>query len=170
MAKLKPKHKLNNEVRFPSVRLIGDNGSSILSSKEAYDIAVSEGKDLILISENANPPVVKIEEYSKFLYKIEKVEKEKRKNASKVELKEIQLSCTIADNDLNTKSKKAIEFLEEGNKVKCVIRLIGRQRSMPESGELVMLKFAEITSNYGSPETMPKLDGNRWIMTLKPKK
>ena len=80
------------------------------------------------------------------------------------------MSCSIADNDLNTKSKKAKEFLEDGNKVKCVVQLKGRQKAMPEQGEIVMLKFANILSSVGSPESLPKLDGGKWLMILKPKK
>lgn len=164
------KHLLNNEIRCSQVRVVGDEmNGQIMNTSEAIDLSFTLGKDLILISESANPPVARIEDYNKFLYKQEKIEKERKKNSTKVELKEIQLSTTIADNDLNTKSKKAIEFLKENNKIKCVILLKGRQKAMPEKGELVMLKFANIVSEYGMPEAMPKLDGSRWIMTLKPK-
>lgn len=164
-------HKLNSEVRFPEVRVIQEGSNPIImSSYEASKIAKDQGKDLILISENANPPVVKIEDYQKFLYNFEKSEKEKRKNVAKNEVREIQLSCTIASNDLNTKSKKAKEFLEDGDKVKCVIQLKGRQKSMPEQGELVLLRFAEILSDIGQPEFLPKLEGGRWLMLVKPKR
>ena len=170
MAKKRRSHRINDEIRFPQVRIVGDGiDSEIMSSREAVDYAYSLDKDLILINEGANPPVVKIEEYSRFIYQQEKQEKERRRNASKVELKEIQLSTTIADNDLNTKSKKAIELLQDNNKVKCVILLKGRQKARPEQGELVMLKFANIVSANGTPEALPKLDGSRWIMILKPK-
>lgn len=166
----KNKHLLNNEIRVPQVRVVGDEANGqIMNTREAIDLSFSLGKDLILISENANPPVARIEDYNKFLYKQEKAEKERKRNSSKVELKEIQLSTTIADNDLNTKSRKAIEFLQENNKIKCVILLKGRQKAMPEQGELVMLKFANIVAEHGVPESMPRLDGSRWIMTLKPK-
>ena len=105
-----------------------------------------------------------------FLYDIEKAEKEKKKNSTKTEMKEIQLSPNIAENDLLTKAKKAKEFLEDQDKVKCVITLKGRQKAMPAAGELVMLKFAETLSEYGLPETLPKMEGNKWLMILKPKK
>jgi len=167
----KTKHKINRDITCPQVRVVGEGVEpQVMSTYDAIRLANSEDKDLILISETGNPPVARIEDYNKFLYKQERQEKERKKNSSKVELKEIQLSCVIADNDLNTKSKKAVEFLEEGNKVKCVILLKGRQRAMPEQGELVMLKFAEMASKVGVPEALPRLDGSRWIMTLKPKK
>lgn len=164
------KHRINNEVRFPKVRVVGNGEPLIMSSYDAYQLAVSQEKDLILINENQNPPIVRIEDYNKFLYELEKKEKEKKKNTSKVVVKEIQLSTEISDNDLNTKSRKAKEFLLEGNKVKCVILLKGRQKSMPERGQLVMLKFASILEEVGTPESLPKLEGSRWHMILKASK
>jgi translation initiation factor IF-3 len=165
------KHKTNGEVRFPQVRVAGEIGQGqIMSSYEASKLAEQHGKDLILISENANPPVVKIEDYGKFLYEIEKREKESRKNQKKSETKEISLSANIADHDLSVKSKKAIEFLEEGNKVKLSLLLKGRQHNMANQGQVVMLKFATLVGEFGVPEAMPKLEGSKWNMILKPKK
>ena len=164
------KHKINNEVRFNEVRLIGRGEPILMSSYDAYQLALSEDKDLILVNENQNPPIVKIEDYNKFIYNIEKIEKEKKKNAVKIQLKEIQLSPNISDNDLNTKIRKGREFLEDGNKIKCVLQLKGRQKATPERGEIVVLKYASGLEEIGTPETMPKLDGGRWIMILKPKK
>jgi translation initiation factor IF-3 len=162
------KHKINSEVRFPQVRLIGDTEPIIMSSYEASKLAEEQGLDLILINESQDPPIVRIGDYNKFIYDTEKSEKEKKKNAQKVETKEIQLSCEIHEHDLLTKSRKSREFLEENNKVKVVIQLKGRQKAMPERGEIVMLKFADILGGIGVPESMPKLDGGKWIMTLKP--
>jgi translation initiation factor IF-3 len=167
----KRKHYINKDIRYPKVRVVGEGiESQVMFTSDAIDLAFSMEKDLILISEKSDPPIVKVEDYNKFLYHQEKLEKERKRNSTKVEIKEIQLSCTIADNDLNTKAKKGKEFLEDENKVKCVIQLKGRQKGMPEQGELVMLKFAQILSDVGTPESMPKLDGSRWIMMLKPKK
>jgi translation initiation factor IF-3 len=163
------KHKINNEVRFLQVRLSGEIGKGeVMSSYEAFKLAESLEKDLILITENANPPVVKIEDYGKFLYENEKREKENRKNQKKTELKEIQLSLNIADHDLNVKSKKALEFLSDGNKIKCILLMKGRENKMSAQGQLVMLKFATLIEEFGVPENMPKLEGNKWNMILKP--
>ena len=164
------KHKINGEVRFPTVRLIGRTDAGVMSSRDAYNIAVSEEKDLILINETSNPPIVKIEEYTKFLYEIEKAEKEKKKNAPKNETKEIQLSVTIGENDLKTKAKRAMEFIQDGMKVKCVLMMKGRQKARPEQGEIVMLKFADMLSEVAVPESMPKMEGGKWLAILKPKK
>ena len=166
------KHKINKEIfPAPKVRVVGEGVEpQIMDTRDAIDLAFSMDKDLILITENANPPVAKIEDYNKFLYQQEKMEKERKRNSTKIETREIQLSVSIAENDLKTKSKKAREFLEEDNKVKCVIQLKGRQKAMPEQGELVMLKFASSLSDVGAPETLPKLEGGRWLMILKAKK
>ncbi len=163
-------HKINEEVRFPEVRLIGEVESQVLSSREAMNIANNLELDLILINENANPPVVKIEDYNKFLYKIQKAEKERKKNSTQSVLKELKLSPEISDHDLNTKFKKGEEFLKEGNRVKCTIQLKGRQKATPERGELIMIKFADMLSELGTPEAMPKLEGSKWNMIIKPKK
>jgi len=165
------RHKINGEVRFPSVRVSGELGQGqIMSSYDASKLAESNGLDLILISEGANPPVVKIEDYGKFIYEIERKEKEAKKNQRKSEMKEISLSVSIADHDLGIKSKKAIEFFKDGSKVKCSLMLKGRQHNMAQQGQVVMLKFATLVEEFGIPESMPKLEGSKWNMILKPNK
>jgi translation initiation factor IF-3 len=164
------KHKINSEVRFPQVRLVGNGETRLLSSYEAFKLAESQGKDLILINESQNPPIVRIEDYNKFIYELEKAEKEKKKNTIKTEIKELQLSCEIAINDLQTKSRKAKEFILEGNKVRCTILLKGRQKQMPERGESVLYKFFEMISDSAIWEDEPRLDGSKWSMTIRPKK
>ena len=164
------KHKLNGEVRFPQVRVVGDGEPKVMSSFEASKLAQAEGKDLILINENQNPPIVKIEDYNKFIYDLEKSQKAKQKLQQKVEMKEIQLSCDIAINDLQTKARKAKEFIEDGDKVRCVCKLKGRQKSMPERGRAVMEKFCEILIDITQQEELLKYDGDKWQMTLRQKK
>lgn len=165
------KHKLNNEVRYPQVRLVGFyDEPTLMSSYEASKLAEENEMDLILINENQDPPIVRIEGYKKFLYDFEKAEKEKKKNSVKSITKEIQLSPEISDNDLNTKIKKGIEFLEDNNKIKCVLQLKGRQKATPQRGEVVMLKYASGVDEVGTAESLPKLDGGKWIMMLKPRK
>jgi translation initiation factor IF-3 len=166
----KKKHKINNEIRCYEVRLIGDGEPRVIKTREALSMADNDGKDLILINENQEPPIARIDDYNKFLYKIEKQEKENKKNVVKSEIKEIKLSCNIADHDLEVKAKKAKEFLSDGDKVKCVIQLKGRQKGNPDRGQIVMLRFATILEEYGSAENVPKLESSKWLMILKPKK
>lgn len=162
-------HKINTDIRSDRVRLVGHGDPIVLSFNEAFKMAKTEGHDLILISENGDIPIVKIEEYNKFLYNLEKKDKEMKKKSSQNVIREIKFTCEIQDHDLATKSKKALEFLGDGDKVKCTLVLKGRQNAMPERGELVMYKFAEIVSEFGLPEALPKKEGNKIIMTLKPK-
>ena len=172
MAKFKKErlHKINSEVRLPQVRVIGIGEPKLMSSYDASQLAQSEGKDLILINESQTAPIVKIEDYNKFLYVLEKENKLKKKNSIKSQIKEIQLSPDIADNDLNTKARKGKEFLSEGDKIKIVLQLKGRQKQAPERGEITMLKFVSLLENEGMAESMPKLEGGRWFMMMKPKK
>lgn len=165
------KHQINNDIKSLEVRLVGYyDEPKVLKTFEAIKLANSDDKDLILINENQNPPIVKIMDYKKFLYDTEKAEKERKKNSVKSVLKEIQLSPEIAENDLKVKSKKATEFLQNGDKVKCYLILKGRQRANPERGELTMLRFATLVEEYGTLESMPSLQGNRFNMIIKPKK
>jgi translation initiation factor IF-3 len=167
---IKRKHKINSEIISNEVRLIGRGEPQVISIKEAIKLSNDEEKDLILINDAQNPPIVRIEDYNKFLYETEKAEKEKKRNSQKSQLKEIQLSVNISDHDLETKSKKGREFLKDGDKVKVVISLKGRQKASPERGELVMLKFADSVSEFGLPEALPKLEGGKWLMMIKTKK
>lgn len=170
MRKKQRKHRLGYEITSPNVRVVGpDIEMAVVPTTQAREMARSMGKDLILINESADPPVARIDEYSRFLYNQEKAERLKRRNSQKGEVREIQLTAQIADNDLSTKAKKANELLGEGNKVKCSLSLRGRQKSMPAQGELVLLKFAQMCES-GVPEFMPRLDGHRWLMMLRPKK
>ena len=166
----KRRFKINDEIKSNEVRLLGDSAPLVISTKEALLMASKEGKDLILINENQDPPIVRIEEYTRFVYNLEKSEKEKRRNSNKSELKETQLSVNISDHDLETKSRKSKDFLKNGDKVKVVISLKGRQKANPERGEIVMLKFAQSVEEFGVPEALPKLEGGKWLMILKPKK
>lgn len=164
------KHKINSEVRFPEVRVIGDRNGELMSSFEAAKIAREEAKDLILINENANPPVVRIEDYNKFLYETSKREKEAKKNSKSNDTKEIKLSTNIADHDLLVKSKKAYEFLKSGDRVKVTLEMKGREITMKGQAEAVVLKFTQLLEEVGVPESMPNLDGKKFIIYIKPKK
>jgi translation initiation factor IF-3 len=171
MSKKRKLHKTNEEIYAPMVRVTGEDiESKVISKNEAIQIAIGLAKDVILINENANPPVVRIEDYNKFLYKQEQKEKEQKQNSKKIETKEIGLSSFIADNDLNTKARKAIEFLNDGNKVKLNLLLKSREKARPEQGEIVIYKFLDLIKEIGSAEALPKYENNRWGCLVKPKK
>ena len=140
---IKEQYQLNGEIRDREIRVIASNGDmlGVMSSQEALRMAEEESLDLVKISPNATPPVCKIMNYGKFKFEQAKREKENRKNQKIVEMKEIYLSMTIDVGDLNVKAKKALEFLEDGNKVKVSIRMRGRQMAHSSMGVEVMHRF-----------------------------
>jgi translation initiation factor IF-3 len=166
----KRKHRINEELTFLEVRIVGREEPYVCKTFDAIELAQSEEKDLILINENQNPPIARIEDYNKFLYNLEKAEKEKKRQSSKSQLKEIQLSVNISDHDLEVKAKRGREFLKDGDKIKVVMSLRGRQKANPERGEIVMLKFAQSVEEFGIPENLPKLESGKWLMMIKTKK
>ena len=165
-------HQLNEEIRDPEIRLIGEDGAQlgIVSAEEANAMAEEQGLDLVKISPNATPPVCKIMDYSKFCYDQKKREKDARKNQRVVEIKEIRMSPSIDTNDLNTKIKSALKFLGDGNRVKVSVRFRGREMAHTNIGEKLLLDFAEACTEIATMEKNPKLEGRFMAMFLTPKK
>lgn len=171
MAVKQQETQINSAIRDPEVRVIGPNGDQlgIMSSKEANDIADKEGLDLVKISPSANPPVCRIMDYGKYLFDKTKREKEQRKNQKIVELKEVQLSMTIEQHDVDIKAKNAMKFLNNGDKVKVSIRMSGRQQAYFERGIETENRFAESLSEIAVIEKPAKVEGRNIIMILAPK-
>ena len=144
--------------------------SKILSLREALTAAQDLELDLVEISPQASPPVCKIMNYQKFLFELKKKQKEIKAKTVKVSVKEIRLGPNTDDHDFNFKVKHAIEFLQEGNKVKVDVFFKGRSIMYKDQGELKLLNFAKACEEYGKPESMPKLEGKRMIIILTPKK
>lgn len=138
----------------------------VMSCYEAKNMALNEGLDLVLISNQGNCPVCKIMDYGKFKYEQVKKAKETKRNQKIVELKEVWLSPTIDTNDMVTKAKSAMKFLEDGDRVKVSIRLKGRQIARPEMAVKVMNEFCEIVKEVGSIEKAPNLEGRSVSMIL----
>lgn len=168
--KIKNQQLINEEIRLPQVRLVGDDGEQlgIMSSKEALQIAEERDLDLVLISPNAEVPVCKIMDYGKFKFEQSKKLKEQRKAQKIVEIKEVQLSMTIDKHDVEVKAKNAIKFLTAGDKVKVSIRMRGRQMARPEMGIEVMKNFYTIVENISSIEKQPEIMGRNIFMILSP--
>ena len=140
-----------------------------MSTQQALQLAEERGLDLAKIQPSAVPPVCKLLDYDKYRYEQAKRERENRKNQRVVDIKEVQLSATIEENDVNTKAKMAIRFLENGDKVKVSIRFRGRQITHSEIGLKVMQDFAERCKDASMVERRPLLDGRNMIMILAPK-
>ena len=155
---------VNEKIHFKEVLVIGPDGESLgkmsrfnaLNKTEEYEL------DLLCVAPNANPPVCKIINYGKYRFESQKKAKEAKKNQKIIEIKEIQLTPTIGEHDVQTKVKAAIRFLNDGNKIKVGVRFRGRQLSHVEVGEEVLNKFIDYVKEYSVIEKAPSLDG-KWL-------
>jgi translation initiation factor IF-3 len=163
-------YKVNERIRVPQVRLVGENiESGVFTLKEALEIAKGAGLDLVEISPNADPPVCKVIDYSKFKYEQKKKQKELKSKAHKVVVKEIRFGPNTDDHDFEFKLKHAINFLKEGAKVKAYVHFVGRSIVYKERGEILLLKFAQSLEEYAKVEDMPRLEGKRMFLILSSK-
>ena len=163
-------HRVNEQIRVREVRIVGDDGSMVVPTRQALDMARQQGVDLVEISPNANPPVCRIIDYSKFLYQQKKRAKEMKAKQVKQEVKEIRFGPQTDDHDYNFKLKHAKEFLTEGNKVRAYVFFRGRSILFKEQGEVLLLRFANDLEEYGKVEQMPSLEGKKMFLYLAPKK
>ena len=163
-------HRTNHMIRVPQVRLVGDNVEvGVYDTQAAQRMAQDQGLDLVEISPQADPPVCKIIDYNKFLYEKKKREKEMKAKSKVSEVKEIRFTPNTDDHDFDFKSKHAQNFLKDGNKVKAYVQFKGRAIMFKERGELLLLKFAERLVEFGTLESMPKLEGKRMFAIFAPK-
>ena len=164
--------QINDEIRAAEVRVIDETGEmrGVMSLDDALALAEQADLDLVNVSPNAEPPVCKILDYGKYRYEQQKKEKMAKKNQHVTEIKEIRLSPSIEDHDVDVKAKTAIKFLQDGDKLKVSLRFRGRERDYTQLGYEVMQKFAEIVSDYGVIEKEPKMEGRRMNMFMGPKK
>ena len=175
-------HRINEHIKIPEVRLVGDNmddlsevigqeiESGVFKTNIVKDWAREMGLDLVEIAPKAKPPVVKIIDYNKFLYNKKKKEKEIKNKASKTVIKEIRFGPNTDDHDFDFKLKHAKGFLEDGAKVKAYVHFRGRTIVFKERGELLLLRFLKELEEYGSAESLPKLEGKRMTVIVSPKK
>lgn len=162
-------YKTNEQIKFPEVRVVEGLENGIYETRDAVRQAQALGLDLVLVTENAKPPVCRAVEFSKFLYEQKQRDKDNAKNQKKVVVKEMQFTPNIGDNDYEVKKKHIIKFLETGNKVKATVFFKGRTIMFKDRGELVLAKLATEIEEYGVPESMPRLEGKRLSFIIKPK-
>ena len=141
----------------------------IVAIKEAMQKAEEEGLDLVLLSPNATPPVCKIMDYGKHKFDTIKKEKEAKKKQKVTEVKGMQLSMNIADNDMQFKAKNVRKFLSNGDKVKVSLRMFGRQLANPQMGLPIMEKFYELVADIGELTSKPEINGRQIVMVISPK-
>ena len=162
---------INDEIRDREVRLIGANGEQmgIVPLRTAMAAAEEASLDLVKIAPTAKPPVCKIMDYGKYRFEQSKRAREIRKNQKVITIKEVQLSATIADHDVEVKQKAAEKFLRDGDKVKVSIRFRGRQITHSEIGLDIMKDFAERCKDFAVVERKPLTEGRNMTMILAPK-
>ena len=141
-----------------------------MNLSDALRLADEMELDLVEISPNADPPVCKIIDYQKFLYQQKKKQKEIKANAAKIVVKEIRFGPNTDDHDYNFKLKHAINFLEEGAKVRAYVFFKGRSILFKEQGEKLLARFVSDLDEYGKVDQTPRLEGKRMIIILSPKK
>lgn len=152
------------------MRVVGENVTvGIYPINQAIQIAKDLGLDLVEISPNADPPVCKVVDYSKFKYEQKKKQKEIKAKAQKTVMKEIRFGPNTDDHDFNFKFKHAVNFLKDGAKVKAYVHFVGRSIVFKERGEILLLKFAQQLEDYGKVDQLPKLEGKRMSIILSPK-
>lgn len=162
---------INEEIRDREVRVVATDGTQlgVMSTQAALQLAEQQNLDLVKIVPGAQPPVCKLMDYDKHRYEQSKRERDLRKNQRVVTLKEVQLSATIEENDVQTKFRNAVKFLQDGDKVKVSIRFRGRQIAHADIGMKIMQDFASRIEEYGTIERRPMLEGRHMIMILGPK-
>lgn len=168
--KMKNQYRVNEQIRVREVRVVSDGGSEVIPTRKALDMARQQGVDLVEISPNAQPPVCRLIDYSKFLYQQKKHQKEMKQKQVKVEIKEIRFGPQTDEHDYQFKLKHAQEFLNEGNKVRAYVFFRGRSILFKEQGEVLLLRFANDLEEYGKVEQMPKLEGKKMFLYMAPKK
>ena len=169
--KMKFQYRVNGQIRAREVRIVGDDVESVvMPTSKALQMAEQKGLDLVEISPNAQPPVCRMIDYSKFLYQQKKRQKELKAKQVKVEVKEIRFGPQTDEHDYNFKLKHAKEFLSDGDKVKAYVFFRGRSILFKEQGEVLLLRFANDLEEFGKVEQMPVLEGKRMIIFIAPKK
>ncbi len=167
---LKNRYRVNGQIKSREVRVVSDDGAEVMQTRQALNLARQQGVDLVEISPNAQPPVCRIIDYSKFLYQQKKRQKEIKQKQVKVEVKEIRFGPQTDDHDYNFKLKHAKQFLKEGNKVRAYVFFRGRSILFKEQGELLLLRFANDLEEYAKVEQLPRLEGKKMFLFLAPKK
>ena len=154
------------------VRVIGPEGEQLglLTLANAQKAAYDREFDLVMIAPQSEPPVCKVMDYGRFRFERDKKDKEAKKRQQISEVKEVQLSCHIDINDFNTKLNHARRFLQDGDKVKVIVRFRGRQMTHTEIGRELLSRFVEGCAEFGAIDKAPILEGKQMIVFISPQK
>ena len=163
--------RVNEEINVPRVRLVDARGQmvGVVSRNDALNMAADAGLDLVEISPNAEPPVVKILDFGKFKYENQKRKNEARKKQKVIEVKEIKLRPGIDDHDYDVKMRSMVKFIEEGDKVKVTMRFRGRELAHQELGMDVLMRVKSDLDEIAKVEQFPRMEGRQMTMVMSPK-
>jgi len=163
--------RVNEDIRARTIFLVGDDGHKFgeIGVDEARAIAEEKGFDLVEVSPEAKPPVVKLMDYGKFKYEQQKKQAEARKKQKVIELKEIKMRPTIDDHDYDVKMKAMQRFFGEGDKVKVTLRFRGREMAHQHLGMELLRRIQSDTETYAKLEQYPKMEGRQMMMVLAPR-
>ena len=162
---------INEEIRDREIRLIGPEGEQlgIMSARQALDIAEEKELDLVKIAPTAKPPVCKLMDYGKYRFEQSKREKDARKNQKVISVKEVRLSPTIEEHDMQVRVRDCVKFLQNGDRVKVSIRFRGRMITHSDVGLQVMNEFFARVKDYAVQDRKPSTEGRTMTMMLSPK-
>jgi len=167
-----PQTRINDAIRVPRVRLIGENGEQlgIKQTDEAREYAYGKNLDLVEVAAQADPPVARVMDYGKYRYELEQKAKLARKHQMQIHVKEIKLRPKIGIHDYDTKKGHVERFLNQRAKVKVTIMFRGREQYHPERGRDLLMRLAEDVKEIGQVESPPLQDGRNMVMVLGPTK
>jgi translation initiation factor IF-3 len=163
--------RVNDEIRAQQVRLIDQDGEmqGVMTARDAWLRAQAVGLDLLEISPNADPPVVKILDFGKFKYEQQKKKNEAKKKQKVIEIKEIKVRPNIDENDYQVKMRAMKSFIEEGDKVKVTLRFRGREMAHQEIGVRVLERIKNEMDPTSKVEQMPRMENRQMVMVLTPR-
>ena len=162
--------RINGEISARTCRLIGVDGSQLglFGVRDALRIAEEQNMDLVEIAPNAEPPVCKVMDYSRYKYDQARKAKQARKNQAKIEVKEMKFRPKIDKGDYETKKNHVLRFLKKGARVKVTIMFRGREMAHPEQGLMVLEKLADELKPFATVDSQPKMEGRNMHMLLSP--
>jgi translation initiation factor IF-3 len=155
-------------IRIPQVRVVDEEGAQlgVMPTPRALEMAQERGYDLVEVAPMAQPPVVKFLDFGQYKYELTKREKEAKRKQRSVTFKEVRLTPKIGIGDFDTKVHRAIEFLEDGDRIKVTVRFRGRELTHPEIGRNLIAKFVDRVKDHGVPERTPLLEGKSMHITM----
>ena len=155
-------------IRIPQVRVVDEEGAQlgVMPTPRALEMAQERGYDLVEVAPMAQPPVVRFLDFGQYKYELTKREKENKRKQRSITFKEVRLTPKIGVGDFDTKVHRAIEFLEDGDRIKVTVRFRGRELTHPEIGRNLLARFVERVKDHGVAERTPLLEGKSMHITM----